>query len=754
MDEQRTVNNVYAQPPAETIEMHGVSLCDTSTSADSVQIQYQAGDTEPIDDRTSSQYSPASTPAPPDEMRPDSNQIQDHRSDRHAVPDSATSQSGTTPTPATPDEVLPEPLDDILRDDRPDSVVESYWHTFVAFSAISLPPLTTWFSAFYVRQTINASNTLVIPEQNGWPPIKNNNNAIMVLQLLTTLSVIAIRDFFLRTYEIVKIRLRHRLNPLTLSVLSPEVGWWTLLHLICSRHHVPILCRLLATLRFLVLYMLLLLASFIWLMQINPKPIFTLGLGSNNCPVRERTDFTLASIERISTAMSKPAVALTWSTMFVRADLPGAACPFWDSRCGVFVLGPLSAPAVYDFVVMNFATYLIEFDILSVSEPASRWWPPTEIWEYSLNYTTTRSNSLELSMKHENSSSSTNGSSIIRALWRQFQANEGSLFFRTGYETVLKISMTNVTMLFSQNGTIIAVLDIGDPIPSPLNISELFIAYTAPLQNRSNPAVGLGIRRYGDSKDDPSARFVDAHAELSIMDGLFNKARWSATGLLAGAFALNTGDLVDNVASPPRMATCHDAWPGTVLGLSPAAFLVHITICGIITVSCTATLVILAFTNPTRARKPRHMRERIEPDRTRKQRKIREWVTLGLSLGLDVFVLVAVCALLLGTGQLLMKRRGLAATCLAPAFHIIVWTLINFAASIGRRVQLSLRLLNCVFWMAAAAWMELGFGKPTSCQFAKPGLFATLAIWHCAVIMVIRMILWIRKCSAMNSTDL
>lgn len=71
--------------------------------------------------------------------------------------------------------------------------------------------------------------------------------------------------------------------------------------------------------------------------------------------------------------------------------------------------------------------------------------------------------------------------------------------------------MVNVTMLFSKNGTILAVLDIGERIPYPVNILEFFIAYTAPLQDPSNPAVGLSVQRYGDSEDDMSARFVDGY---------------------------------------------------------------------------------------------------------------------------------------------------------------------------------------------------------------------------------------------------
>lgn len=165
-------------------------------------------------------------------------------------------------------------------------------------------------------------------------------------------------------------------------------------------------------------------------MQITPQQRFALSYGSD-CPITLRKDFTLESIAPISTAMSKPAVVLTWSTMFHPIKLPGA-CRFYDDLCGALVLGPLAASAVWDYVVMNFSTYIIEFDVHSISDPVPARVSTNKIWEYSLNYTTERSNSLELSMTGVNSSS-TDSSSTIRALWRQIQLRGRSSFSSTGF---------------------------------------------------------------------------------------------------------------------------------------------------------------------------------------------------------------------------------------------------------------------------------------------------------------------------------
>lgn len=187
--------------------------------------------------------------------------------------------------------------------DRQEPLIKLYWETFVSFCALGPPPLTTWAASFYVRQTISALNNLIIRETPDQPMFRDDNKAIMVIQLLTMLTVMAVRVLFLlnpkmacpsssRSYDFGGPRKEDRMvnadscyDDSSCPAVMPSASLFAL-------------------------HGILILASFIWLMQIMPQLRFA-SIYETGCAVVLRGDFNLGVSEQTKNMMLKRSTFLS-----------------------------------------------------------------------------------------------------------------------------------------------------------------------------------------------------------------------------------------------------------------------------------------------------------------------------------------------------------------------------------------------------------------------------------------------------------
>lgn len=109
----------------------------------------------------------------------------------------------------------------------------------------------------------------------AWVPY-NPQNAIVVLQLLATLSLMAIRESFVMCCELLRWSVASkRINFITFIAMSEATNFSGLMSIICSRNG-PVFARwrMIAMFRILIVYVVLILAQFVWLLNINPRTAY------------------------------------------------------------------------------------------------------------------------------------------------------------------------------------------------------------------------------------------------------------------------------------------------------------------------------------------------------------------------------------------------------------------------------------------------------------------------------------------------
>jgi len=232
------------------------------------------------------------------------------------------------------------------------------------FVAIALTAFTYWFA-------LSTRYTGLIYTPRIMPMPSNPQNAIILIQLLTSLTVIAIGECFNMVCESLRWSLAVRgTNFLSFLVLSGATGFWGLLRLILAQPRRGLFgpWRMFAIYRFTVSYVLLMVAQFIWLLDIEPRTTYEVwvsvqinlgpGLGEFCFPFEQPRPNP--RIDVWNYLSSTPAQIV---------GIPPVIClPSLDLNCEAYLF--LGSPSVWDFgddapssivIVNDLPCYVLEF---------------------------------------------------------------------------------------------------------------------------------------------------------------------------------------------------------------------------------------------------------------------------------------------------------------------------------------------------------------------------------------------------------
>jgi hypothetical protein len=182
-------------------------------------------------------------------------------------------------------EQLEEQIDEPNDREETNSSMKSRRVKFIHSLAVGFPPLhiSTWLAAaaLTIVTAWIASSSFHRSLLSTSPILPNNpQNAIIVVQVLVTISIMAVRECFLASCEVVRESLETSEEGLTEEsnmALKKSTDWWELIRMIFKSDRVFRTWRIIATLRFFILYVFLLLAQFIWLLEITPRPTYHLA---------------------------------------------------------------------------------------------------------------------------------------------------------------------------------------------------------------------------------------------------------------------------------------------------------------------------------------------------------------------------------------------------------------------------------------------------------------------------------------------
>jgi hypothetical protein len=324
--------------------------------------------------------------------------------------------------------------------------------------------------------------------------------AILILQLLATLSLLVLRESFLMSTEILRWSLAIRgTNLVSFLVLSEATGFWALLRIITTQRR-PIFAswRLFAVYKFFVLYVTLMTAQFVWLLEISPRTAYQMSQSQEIDDWNYLGDF---GFERgFPYPFSRLDVFNSLSdTSQVKEIAPSVCNPTTDQHCAAYiylwntwsVINPdireTEEPCAH--IDYDVPSYVIEFrggETLPSTLDNSQ-----DPWAYCLNYTTPSRASIRLCMGGENRSS-TEDSWVINAGWHfclDTHANcteIGDHSDRTSYQNNLftttmfiQKAPTNV-ISYCQNQSIADIPMISNRTQYAINITDFFTAFTAP----------------------------------------------------------------------------------------------------------------------------------------------------------------------------------------------------------------------------------------------------------------------------------
>jgi hypothetical protein len=470
-------------------------------------------------------------------------------------------------------ETAPDQDDAIVR--KPRNISNFRRLVFTGMLAVCLTVFTSWFASFTFKNSLYTSS----PIFHG-----NSQSAILILQLLASVSVMAVSEVFLLSCEEMKLCLTESIvHEMILKSFSKQTDFWELSLMILTIRHQKLFSkwRAIAGLRFLVLYVVLVLAQFIWLLEIAPRTSYQV-IGSISGLLPSRNDFSLDNIAQTRYEMLSYKGYLSNVTAH---KVQSTTCAHGDAFCAAFVLGPsnlnisatLSNSTVepFYFRLADVPTYMFEFKF-SMDLAMS--------WPHCMDYTTIDNGNIStLTCVGTGDNSSVLEAFQIR-VWVGF--DQGISNPDTAPKAFWQMSVyeCNATMMLDQGLNIVDVPEITARYPYPIKISDYFIALTAPFQNLSDPQIGH-TQKFSTS----SVSLGDAF----LKTGQFNFKTDATIGInppaydvMASAFGLNTD--VGSILTPKSLKASYDD-PSKiqeiqsdkliqtyVLSISPASFYVYV----------------------------------------------------------------------------------------------------------------------------------------------------------------------------------
>lgn len=358
-------------------------------------------------------------------------------------------------------------------------------------SAIILTLYTAW-SVFKSRYTDLLSTSLV-----------QSDTGILTIQLLTTLSVLAVKESFIMSSKAFGCSLATNpsgINLLNFLVLSDTIRFPSLIHLLVALPwRLNAKLRLLALSRFVVLYILLIAAQFIWLFQIDYITTYKMDEKNNTFMVAPGFGAGVGPFELIQSHPLPFSRLSVWNyladTRQVIQISPINCKPEEDPTCAAYVLIGYSNIVVESpdisrndtesvVVLYDIPSYVVEFwsgEIPSALDDIDDPWPNCH------NYTSNIGSYIRMCLGGVPRSTKSRDWRIT-AGW-QFCLNEGNCniagtdeFNDTAFITTLSIETANITAIIDlKSGSIFDVFSIVNRSHYPVNITEFFAAFRSPL---------------------------------------------------------------------------------------------------------------------------------------------------------------------------------------------------------------------------------------------------------------------------------
>jgi hypothetical protein len=355
------------------------------------------------------------------------------------------------------------------------------------FIAVALTALTIWAgSTAFPSAVIYTSKLFPFAPQN----------AIVVIQLLATFSLMAIRECFLMSCEVVRWSYATKgINFLSFIVLSEATGFWGITRLLTTRHgqlFAP--WRLLALFRLLILYVVLMFAQFVWLLNISSRNTYDIHPTQESSGTNFLTDFKLRN------GLPFPFSRLdVFGTLFdssrVMETQPTLCSPVTDLFCAAYVyVGELAyadpSQQLY-FIDYDTPSYVVEFT--SGSTLPATLDDYSDPWAHCVNYTSSTGPSIRMCMGGD-PRASTVDNWVVNAGWHFCYVSEncteignqgpGNLIGTNVFTTTMYIRTARAMVIRAPtNLSIVDIPLIENKTNYPVNISDLFLAFTAPLMN-------------------------------------------------------------------------------------------------------------------------------------------------------------------------------------------------------------------------------------------------------------------------------
>jgi hypothetical protein len=326
----------------------------------------------------------------------------------------------------------------------------------------------------------------------------NPRNAILVIHICSALTLLLVRKLVAISSEVLRWSLAARKGGthfLNLLVLSDGTGFFGLCRIFFARYRKLLTSpRLLSLCRIVVSYVLLLVAQFILLLNIESETAYVKygpingqtthqGLGDFNFSLGEpwpfpQIDSWLFLTDESRVSETAPTVCTANSNGTCHAFImiatpinytyscPPAGCDVWQE--------PIVCPTENEFcdvegIFYNFPAYLLQFE-QQVNEVH---------YQYQLNYTSISGTKLSMWM---GDSAGNENSSTIDFLFDMCQEEYKPCEIDSNpTRATIYISKANVTMILNiSNQTIMDVTPI-NTAPYEVNVAKFFQAYTAPL---------------------------------------------------------------------------------------------------------------------------------------------------------------------------------------------------------------------------------------------------------------------------------
>ena len=378
------------------------------------------------------------------------------------------------------DQFATNPADSIEDDESEGIPIQSPVRSSLLLSstllvAIFLTAFTYWFA-------LSTRYTGLIYTPRIMPMPSNPQNAIILIQLLTSLTVIVIGECFNMACESLRWSLAARgTSFLSFLVLSGATGFWGLFRLIVAQTRRGLFTswRIFALYRFTVSYVLLMVAQFIWLLDIEPRTTYSLVY----------SEYGLAFVGdfNLTLGQSRPNSRIdVWNYLSNSAEVVGVSpttcLPSSDKECRAYLLLGLEEfewTSVDGFsassaILKDTPCYVLEFQSALSDSRSSQ-------GTHFAAFVSSSGASINMSMIAEGSSSDANNGYVVTAAWSFHGPDLG---YPTDSDfTTMSIFKTNSTVIVDHvNGTIIGVVEVGQLVPYPANVTELFAAFIAPLK--------------------------------------------------------------------------------------------------------------------------------------------------------------------------------------------------------------------------------------------------------------------------------